>query len=357
MITGVTDSSFQPSFADDNQLHLPMKKPILICCLLTISYLTSLSQDFPYTLTTFTDTYQPLSKALSLTPSDDPTWDDPEQGFYNVPIGFSFSLMGRSAEELLLIDPGCQIVIADNMDTLNVFTPYFADIRNADDDTVVSSILYATEGLPGTRIFKMEWNNVGFFNEFDATGQFHLKSNYQVWLYEGTHDIEFRFGPNTIEDGTLIHEGFGSPLLLFVRDFLSASQTFELSWNLRGAPENPTVGPIDLNVLPELDQILLGEPMNGIVYHFDTGLVAVAESDQNPPFKIFPTVANDRVTISVNQKEKMNVSITNILGEVVYNGTIKSGNQFIDVANWQAGVYLVNVTNGKEVLTQRIIKQ
>lgn len=50
------------------------------------------------------------------------------------------------------------------------------------------SIRYERTGSAGSRILKIEFNKLSFFNG----GNFELK--FQVWLYEGTNVIEFRYG-------------------------------------------------------------------------------------------------------------------------------------------------------------------
>lgn len=59
------------------------------------------------------------------------------------------------------------------------------------DDLIINSggnIRYDLTGTEGSRILKIEFNNLSFF----LGGNFHLK--FQVWLYEGTNEIEFRYG-------------------------------------------------------------------------------------------------------------------------------------------------------------------
>jgi hypothetical protein len=314
-------------------------------------------QEFPYALTTFTDPYQPLSEAISVTPEDDPAWDDPEDGAYLIPIGFTFDMMGQTADQVVLIDPGCQVVMAVETDSVNALSPYFADVRNADTLDVVSHIFYATEGMPGSRIFKLEWSNVGFYNEFDATGEFHSIANYQVWFYEGTNDIELRYGPNTITDGTLIHDAFGSPLIFFLRDFDVSTQTIGDSWNLRGEPSDPAVGPIDLYSMPELDEILLGEPMDSIVYHFDTGMVGVQEQRSDEKFSVFPSIADRHINTFWSGQGKVNLEIYDLMGNKVSASMINTGNDLVDISNLATGTYLARITDGRIQMTRRFIKK
>jgi len=61
------------------------------------------------------------------------------------------------------------------------------------DDFIINdggSIRYQLTGSAGNRILKIEFNDLTFW--LDENERFHLK--FQVWLYEGTNVIEFRYG-------------------------------------------------------------------------------------------------------------------------------------------------------------------
>jgi hypothetical protein len=332
-----------------------MKKTLCTLALI-VSIVIGNAQEFPYAINTFFEPYNPLSKALSVSP-DDPQWDDPDMGFWDVPIGFEFNIMGRTATNIAIIDPGCQFVFGINQDTVNVFSPYYADIRNANDSDVVSYVKYSTEGQEGSRICKVEYQNVGFYNEFDLTGEFTMFRNYQVWLYEETNDIEFRFGPHTIEDGTMIHDQWGSPLIFFIRDFDINTQTYVDSWNLRGDVNDPSVGTVNLFEMPGLTDVLLGEPSDSTVYHFDTGIVSVEETEQLPAFNVFPTVAEDLVVAYQPKHDLVRLQIFDSSGKLIDERKIAFGNQVIHVSQLAAGNYYFTFGEGPEIVTKTIIKR
>ncbi len=334
-----------------------MKRILLFLSLSILIHANSIAQAFPYTLTTFEDTYTPLSEALLLTPTNDENWDDPAAGYYSISIGFNFDLMGRSSDMVALIDPGCQLVLGIDADTVNAISPYFADIRNADTLDVVSAIVYSTEGMPGNRIFKIEWQNVGFFDEFDATGEFNSTSNYQVWFYETSNDIEFRYGPNTISDGTLIHMQWPAPLLFFIKDFIIQSQVSTYTWSLMGPAADPTVGPIDLYVNPAFEDLLIGEPSEGTVYHFGAIASGINENEILPSFSVFPTMATDHVMTYWNGFNQTALRVYDISGTLLLNTTMNHGNRIFDIATWPSGMYFFTTGEGPAMQTQRVVKQ
>lgn len=331
-----------------------MKHALLATITLMMNF-SIFAQEFPYALSTFQEPYAPLSEALSITP-DSPLWDDPAMGYWLVPIGFEFEIMGRTATDVAIIDPGCQLAFGIGADTVNAISPYFADIMNADTDSLVSFIVHTTEGTPGNRICKIEWQNVGFFNEFDLTGEYSLFRNFQVWVYEETNDIEFRYGPHTVDDGTLIHDQWGSPLIFFIRDFEIATQTYTDSWNLRGEPTDPIVGSVNLFEMPGLEDILLGEPSDSTVYHFDTGIVSIGESQEQPAFNVFPTIANEYVYTYQPLHENIRLQVIDESGKLMLDKNLTYGNSAIDIASWSNGIYFFTFGEGPGMTTKRVVK-
>jgi hypothetical protein len=77
--------------------------------------------------------------------------------------------------------------------------------------------------------------------------------------------------------------------------------------------------------------------------------------------KVYPNPAVDVVNVTISSKENANanVTITNLMGQVVYNQnhSLVAGNNSIqlDVANYNAGVYVVNVKTNTGVSSQKVI--
>lgn len=77
-------------------------------------------------------------------------------------------------------------------------------------------------------------------------------------------------------------------------------------------------------------------------------------------FSIYPNPNNGTFNIKTNSPngEKMNVSVFDMGGRQVYNNRFDSGLQqenTIDLGNVQAGVYLVNLTDGIQTITRKIV--
>jgi hypothetical protein len=104
-----------------------------------------------------------------------------------------------------------------------------------------SQISYVVEGDSPQRILKLQYKNVGFVGD-----EYHEdKANFQVWFYEGTRRVEFRYGPNSMNVRRALNGGYG-PLVSFsnvnIRGPQSApSTTTSTSHTLNGVPIDGTV--------------------------------------------------------------------------------------------------------------------
>lgn len=83
----------------------------------------------------------------------------------------------------------------------------------------------------------------------------------------------------------------------------------------------------------------------------------------NSAINVYPNPSKGIFNISINDVENENttIKILNILGKEVYNKTILVvGNQFknqVDISNLSKGVYLIQIVNGKNQFTKKIINK
>jgi hypothetical protein len=307
------------------------------------------TQEFPYTLTVFNEEYVALGEATTL--DEGIPWDDPE---WIVPIGFPFTYMDETFTEFYLNAPGSQLLPFIEENEVSVLIPYFADIMNASLTEFVSPVRYVTEGEPGFRICKIEWSNVGFWQEGIEFETFFNTTNFQLWVYESTNDFEIRFGANTIKDGGLVHF-FGQPTILLGKNVELSGETWEALWTLSGDPANPAVTPITTLSKMGLtaDQILNGEPANGQVYHFDTGIVSVGEITESEAWSLYPTLAQDEVMIQNAQKENLLMTVYDLSGRIAAQWTAAPGTSRHSLDQLASGAYVVRSADNH---TTRFIK-
>lgn len=297
-----------------------------------------LSQPFPYTLTSYNEAYVPINESTTIEPGI--PWDDPN---WIVPIGFTFTYMDETFTEIIISAPGSQVFPMINEQQIAVLIPYFADLQNASAVEFVSPVRYVTEGEPGFRIFKLEWSNAGFYFEGAELGTFNNTINFQVWFYESTNDFDIRFGPNSIKNSDVIHF-FGQPAVLLGKNVELTGESWEALWSLAGDPSNPEV--LLLTSLGEMgpspDQILSGEPADGQVYHFDTGIVGVEQAQaQEAGLTAWPTVAAESIMMRHTGTEPIAAEVLDLSGRVVASWTVAAASSRYDITALPAGHYVV----------------
>ena len=224
---------------------------------------------FLYTLTTLNEPYSNLSGSTSLNNGE--LWDDPE---YVVPIGFPFELNGNPVSALQFFGSGGLLgAPTADPDVLTAVFPFEMDLIDRGDinGTSISPLSYKVEGSPGSRICKIEWKNAGSYEEL-IDGTLDMFINFQLWLYEGSNRIEFRFGDNNINDPDVFYGGFG----IYLGTTDANQNTEELS--------NPHFfsGSIDMPVLSASEGTIEGTPSAGTVYRLSLELpVDVTVTGQN----------------------------------------------------------------------------
>lgn len=79
--------------------------------------------------------------------------------------------------------------------------------------------------------------------------------------------------------------------------------------------------------------------------------------------KVYPNPANDRLHIAfasdVNSSSV--ISIIDLTGHLVFSSEIAAGNSsdevVLDLSTIQSGLYVISMQNGKDIVSQRFIKQ
>ncbi len=140
------------------------------------------------------ETYSNLSFPTELLPvfSDD-------QLSASAPIGFTFAYNGIDTFTTFKVSANGFVNLGGNMQSNGnynnnlkntsvkpILAPFWDDLE-VDDTPTVGSIGYKLTGTSGSYILKIEFKEMTFWGEY-------IGMNYQVWLYEGTNVIEFRYG-------------------------------------------------------------------------------------------------------------------------------------------------------------------
>jgi hypothetical protein len=246
-----------------------------------------------------------------------------------------------------VLSPGAQVVNLNeaNPDTVQLLSPYYSDIMNASDTMAVSPISYQVEGPPGNGVFKMEWKNVGFYGEWDASNSYFNTTNFQLWIYQNSGVIEFRYGPNTIKSGSLIHIFSTGPLVFLGRNVAFDGSGWEGLWAVGGDPQNPQVMAIPSGQQPDFTLALLGEPSSGTVYRFAPVVIGTQEEHQVQQSRVWPSPASRELNISTLRGA--NYSVYNMQGQIMWSHTASDFMTRVDISAWPSGSYCVKPENGQ----------
>jgi hypothetical protein len=125
---------------------------------------------------------------------------------------------------LYLTEAGLSTTLNDEI------SPMEADIRPRSNGTAY--IAHTTDGRTGNRIFKIEYHNMGFYDDTTHNDS----ASYQVWFYENGV-IEFLYGPSSVKNLASWYDGESGPGV-----YLGSWDTLnETVIGLGGNPNSPTV--------------------------------------------------------------------------------------------------------------------
>jgi hypothetical protein len=106
------------------------------------------------------------------------------------------------------------------------------------------------------------------------------------------------------------------------------------------------------------NNVQLGDSLK-YYYHTLTGISTV--EGENKSIIVFPDPVSDVLSVSGSASEITNVEILNAAGQCVYTKYFSKNecfsNQGINVSELNAGVYLVNIFNGKDIYRKKFVKE
>ena len=82
--------------------------------------------------------------------------------------------------------------------------------------------------------------------------------------------------------------------------------------------------------------------------------VGVEEKFTPQTIKIYPNPANSELNLNIASTDKVEISISNMLGEVLI---IANNQNRIDISNLTTGIYIITITRGQFKQTQKFIKE
>jgi len=331
---------------------------IAVICLITMNLNAQI-----YEFSASTDTYTDITGSTSL--NNGMTWDDPE---FAIPIGFEFQYFDSIYTEIFIEDNAYGGIVSFNNteEIVPTFVAYGADIIDRGYDFVTdeysqtsqSDLSYLVDGEEGSRILKLEWNNVGFYSEMEGDNASTDYTNFQLWLYEGSNIIETRFGPNSITQPDLCYEGDPGSFVALIEEvnYFNAFFNGEVAF-LAGDPNAPTVAspPYYYN-LPTF----VGTIPEGMVYTFEPTIVSTSDAlSDDLQIALIPNPSNDYFQIVFDEFNELltnsNILITNAQGQVVKE--FKFTPNAIDISDMSPGVYFVQIQTASGMTTRKLVKK
>lgn len=277
------------------------------------------SGTFNYTLTVLNEAYSDLIDPISINQGE--IWDDP---VYVFPVDFPFDLNGNIITFLEFDGVGAFLRSETAESDIETYIfPFETDLidRGSGGATSLSPISYKVEGGQGSRILKLEMKNAGSFAEFFQLGTTDMYINFQMWLYEGTNVIEFRFGENLITDPNFFY-GFGG-VYVGLSDYNFVDDIVINPHFLGGPASAPQLSVSDIT--------LEGTPDDGTVYRLSPNL----------PVDVTVTGVNSTSICDPNGSATADVSG----GSTPYSYLWNNAGTTPTITNLEAGTYSVTVTD------------
>lgn len=299
-----------------------------------------------YSFSGTTGTYADLTHAISI--NNGQLWDDP---IGSVPIGFTFKLYDLMLDTVYFgmgLGGLVSSAIDINFEADYAILPFEADLIDRGELTGISQspISYKMEGNTGSRILKIEWKNAGFVGEIGELGTLNDYVNIQVWLFEGSNDIEMHYGPNMVLNPAISYEGeTGAFVGVSDKDLLN-------SYLLSGSPDNPELSDTLVN--------LVGTPANGTIYRFSN--LTAGNDDDKPEkvqVKIFPNPVQQVATVRISHGSLIHGDflLFDTFGSIVKTIRNIQTNEFsADCTDLARGVYVYQLTDqGKFTATGKLV--
>jgi hypothetical protein len=340
-------------------------KKISILCTLVIASISVFAQPDNYVFTVSKNV--PYQNLVSPTIVTTPGWDDFDA---TIPLGFNFKFMGDSTNTLFFdsndMNTGTELQFNTTANTSNPFhvISWFYDLEDRfnNDVTKSSTVGYKTDVVNAKNVTKIEWNNVGFFDD-----TFHVDTaNVQFWIYEENNALEFRIGNSSRANITsLIQDpnvyGFKGPVFAFVKN---------LTIGLAGPSADNIYYPSNINT-PTMDSTdIMSMFTNPSIIGIDSfpnantlmrWAPAVANGvngvSLNENISVYPTLFASTFSINFKAKNNYQLSVFDINGRFLFTQKLAKSSEKIDMSNYASGNYILMLNNDSEKIVYQITKK
>ena len=270
---------------------------------------------------------------------------------WDIPLGFTFDFLGReydhlsAANEELIFD-----IENEDYRILPYNNGYLLDrVFSTSAQVAQSPISIKFEGAPGNKIFKFQVRNAGFENGGEPDSV-----HFQIWLYETSNAIEFRYGPWNIESNVW-DEGVYSPVIAL------ASFTDSLAYLVSGPVAAPFISKLNPNDENGLFIPLSAPPPEGAVYRFTpvTSATTLPKSESNLEISPNPVAGMTQLDFPESFGQS-HLQLFDLSGKLILEKTINPGEQLnlsaLSPGLYQACVKSLNSDSSPKETSKTLIK-
>lgn len=328
-----------------------MKKLIFLSLALPILATGISKAQFNYNVTVSKDAYQPLTNGTSL--NDTTIWDDE---FYKLPLGFNIDIDGITTNRIVIES---MIGFAtDSAGLANAFMVTDLDLYdrgNAGDSVSRSPVRYELTGTPGNRIMKYEVSNAGIYEEYDLYSTNNDTVNYQVWLYEGSNVIEFRFGPSNISHYSDYYFLTGQPMMGFIKEIFIGTSNFKAFYYFTGSYNSPVTDSAKQGTGFNAGMNI--HPPDSTVYRFTPKPVGIGSTiAMLSELQLISNTGNNFISLNSPYNTLLEYKIVSLNGSTLQTGVIHTGINKLDISSLPYGMHILAVSGTGGINMFRIHK-
>jgi len=339
-------------------------RKFLLATTLALNAFFANAQDYNFSV--LNQSYTPLTDGTTL---NNKVWF--HEG-YGIPLPFNIEIFGQKVKNLVVLDG---ILFADDFiddatqyqlfaQTGEIFDAGFVFGNPANNNNLSNSqspLRFKVDGIVGNRILKIEVSNAANVFEYFYSNSNNMRISYQFWFYEGSQQIEFHYGPNTISDFNVFFHDYSqenqitpnlnvmiSKVKYVPNENPAQGEPDELPIlqniiSLNGAGNNPTAM-TSLNEIGKLNSY----PENGKVFQFNKDVLSV-NKNLKANIVLYPNPVSDLLYVTLDELDtNLDYQIFDITGKVIQSAKLNDANN-IDVAAFNTGIYFLKVANYKTV--------
>jgi hypothetical protein len=282
----------------------------------------------------FQENYEPITNGDTVWPSLTFTGE--------IPIGFELESQ-FGVFDSLSIWPGGMSMKNNAKQGFNINVAFQEGVRFEENanTVVLSSLVEKPEGL----VLILEFKNL-FVSDNVETEQ----CSYQIWLYENSNVIEYRYGGNSFSE---THSFIQDSLIVYYSAYEPKEQggSYVAGQLLSGDYNSPDVFKFDVTEPRYINKY----PSEGTVYRFGEVHTAIQEINENVEVKLLKE--NTVFIINVEADNNLQAAeVYSITGKLLKEKQLNGRNSEIDFSGLSNGVYLLKVKTQRGTVVKKVTR-